>query len=247
MGKAWGKTNNYRGYAYNIYSSGDLPIYPLMGYELELDIDREYGTRYGKIYRSRERILNRKKLPIPPGFHVGYETLGTYYGWEVKSPVARMRKHKQIFNRFKDKIEWNNGTDVHENNGGIHVNVSKTGSISEDQHRLLCCKIISKFNRDKLITLGEREGLFYCDSTADRGEYYHMFSNRKPMAYELRLFKSKPHLLEPALEMADSLVMFTKSYSTSNDFNKDKYCEYVESKSRRYPTLLSRLQMTGGL
>ena len=156
---------------------------------------------------------------LPPKFDLQYESLGYSHGFEIKSPVANLQTHKRIWGKLTKKFSVAQSDSRHD--GGIHVNVSNVNTpYPEAFVRLMYDhqKIFRTASGRDIDSWNEFCCFHYDDDHYDNdnytfiGEHYHIFNTDKPYAYEFRMFKAEPHLLLPALELADAAVTICRPF-----------------------------------
>jgi hypothetical protein len=187
----------------------------------------------GHVYGRNTYVKTGKaKYPIrhpiqdlPNHFHVSYEGLGGGNGYEIKSAVAPLSIHKILIKRFLfPNVTFNDSPNGHNNNGGIHVSISRTDETNA-QLRKVFSFLHSGMEKQLALALSERKlstfNLFakrrrVTQGMLDVGAYhqwyghYNIINCENPDRFELRMFAAQKHLLLPALEMADSLFSLAK-------------------------------------
>lgn len=199
--------------------------------------DRRHGIPLGYEY---EVHCHEANFPtnFPYGFVTAYESLGGAMGWEIKSPVAPLYYHKYLLKKLP-QIPWNRHPNGTKNQGGIHINIEKTDNPPESRDSIY--KFLQE-NEQHIFKLSYRSSNTfktfakltdfakynptgqYTLVSDDPSHYYNILSSRKPNCYEFRMFAALPHLLMPALEMADSMFMLVRE----QDITWDSWTNYIK-------------------
>lgn len=199
-----------------------------MGYEYEIQ-SPDYGipavggwiSENGSYYVQINRNLEKHPIKtLPPFYHCRYESLGSAYGYEIKSPVAPLSIHKQIVKRYLfPNVDFRDRQNRH---GGIHVSVSRNEFtkphykkvfyfLHKDMPRNFQVKLshrtIYSLNSYARQTSLETQSDWYAYGCSGSwwGHHYAVINYENANRFEFRLFAARKHLLIPALEMADSL------------------------------------------
>lgn len=215
-----------------------IPCKILMGWEYEIDIPGIHtNDRWVKEKTAIQKRLGNEFQFRMDGGHYDQSLGMTTYGIEVCSPVAPLYVLKQWaiqLKPFTDKTEVHNGP---LNNGGIHVNISKTDftnaqwpKIKAFLHNPIYYDLLFKlsdrssqsFGRNARQTLGECENRKYGIITAS-----------KSYAYELRMFGAHSDTFLPALEFADALFRYT---ATVDVITPDEFFSWVDQ-NKKYQIL----------
>lgn len=207
-----------------------IPCKILMGWEYEIDIPGVYTQDQWSKEKTaiQKRLGNEFQFRMDGGHYDQF--LGMYTrGIEVCSPVAPLFQLKywaRQLKPFTDKTVHHNGTN---NNGGIHVNISKTNFTNKQWPKVKKFLHKPKYN-DILFKLSDRvrqsfdrnarQTLIQCEH-----HKYGIITASKSYAYELRLFGAHSDTFLPALEFADALFRYA---ATVNIIEPDEFFSWVD-------------------
>lgn len=198
--------------SFPIYDT-QIPCKILMGWEYE--IDNPDITTHDQWEKEVSKIiahLGREFQFRCDGGHYSQEKGSYTNGVEVCSPVAPLfqLKHWALqLKLFTDKTKHHNGPF---NDGGIHVNISKT-EFTNKQWPKVKKFLHNKRNYRLLLQLSDRQQQKF-DLNAPQNlitcefRKYGIITASKTYAYELRMFGAHSDTFLPALEFADALFRF---------------------------------------
>lgn len=201
--------------SFPIYDT-QIPCNILMGWEYEIDDPKIRTTD------TWNRQINRIKTAFGPighelqfrcdGGHYNEKTRIMTHGIEVCSPVAPLFLLKHWATQLKpftDKAKHHNGN---HNNGGIHINISKTAftakqwpKVKEFLHNTKNYHLLFQLSdrQQQKFNLNAPQNLITCEFSK-----YGIITATKTYAYELRMFGAHSNTFLPALEFADALFRF---------------------------------------
>lgn len=220
-----------------LISTTSFPIYDthipckiLMGWEYEIDIPGvDNRNKWGREVIAIKKLLGEEFAFRVDGGHYDGSRGMTTYGVEVCSPVAPLYVLKQWaiqLKPFTDKTEVHNGP---LNNGGIHVNISKTDFTNKQwpkikaflhnpTHYNLLFKLSDRSSQS--FNHNARQALIGCES-----HKYGIITASKSYAYELRMFGAHSDTFLPALEFADALFRYA---ATVDAITPDEFFSWVD-------------------
>lgn len=207
-----------------------IPCKILMGWEYEIDIPGIYTyNRWVKEKTAIQKRLGNEFQFRMDGGHYDQSLGTTTCGIEVCSPVAPLYVLKQWaiqLKPFTDKTEVHNGP---LNNGGIHVNISKT-DFTNAQWPKIKAFLHNPNHYNLLFKLSDRSSQsFGCNARQTLSECenrkYGIITASKSYAYELRMFGAHSDTFLPALEFADALFRYA---ATVDAITPDEFFSWVD-------------------
>ena len=216
---------------YPIYNT-NIPAKVLMGWEYEIDIPTVLNAD------SWRNKVNKIRPVVGPEFTFtldgGHSTLNGYtYGVEVRSPVGPLflAKHwAKTLKPFTRECPHHNGPN---NNGGIHVNISKNEFTKKVWPKVKDFLHNRKYYK-LLFSLSDRSPRSFDLNACQGSTEFHtgIITASKSYAYELRMFGAHTDTFFPALEFADAVFRFADIVDTiiPDDFFAwiDKQPKYAE-------------------
>lgn len=231
----------YLGYEYELHSPN---FGPPTGSLNTLSWD-QYDGYY--VQRSQKSTNQCPIKRLPHHFHVSYEGLGSGAdGYEIKSVVAPLSLHKILWQRLSSNIKFNTHPNGTLNQGGIHVSISRTDltqpfaetvfTFLHQNAPIKALRQISQRANHSFLLFSQRLPQYQWH------DHYAIINNENSNRYEFRLFAAQPHLMLPALEMADSLFHYARE-TNNQAITWNGWLRYVRSK-KKYQELADHIAQT---